>query len=88
MRYLPDVELALEHEALQRVVKNYPTYPYDEWRHLQSKEIANLQASRHEVRLVEVTAEEFTADCAFTGATCDLGTFNHFIVRKGRSQQN
>jgi len=46
--YLPRVTAA-DHEALRRLVDNYPADSYEKWLFLQAKEIANWQRSGWEV---------------------------------------
>ena len=49
--YLPRVTAA-DHEALRRLVDNYPANSYEKWLFLQAKEIANWQRSGWEVILI------------------------------------
>jgi hypothetical protein len=83
-RYFPDVASPAEHEALQRVVKYYPAYPYNEWLNVEAKKIADCRASGHEAKLVPITANEFTAYCDRTGALRDINTFAGVVFDKGR----
>ena len=83
-RYLADVRHETEHRALQRSVRLYPAESYAQWHERQESEIARLLARHHEVRLVEVTADEFADYCARTGTKRDIGAFTGFLWDKGK----
>jgi hypothetical protein len=84
IRYLVDVRHETEHRALQRSIRLYPAESYAQWRERQEREIARMLARHDEVRLVEVTAEEFADYCARTGARRDIGAFTGFLWDKGK----
>ena len=63
--YLPRVTAA-DHEALRRLVGNYPANWYEKWLFLQAKEIANWQRSGWEVVLIDVSADDFVRYCRET----------------------
>ncbi len=72
--YLPRVTTA-DHEALRRLVDNYPADSYEKWLNLQAKEIANWRRSGWDVVLIDVNADDFLRYCRATGASPNFHTF-------------
>jgi hypothetical protein len=88
IRYFPKVRDASQHEFLQGVIKGYPPNPYNEWRDLQEKEMANFRAAQGgEAWLVPFTYHEFTDYCRDTRSTNDFDSFLNFILWKGSRQK-
>jgi len=79
--YLPRVTAA-DHEALRRLVGNYPPDSYEKWLFLQAKEIANWQRSGWEVILIDVGADDFVRYCRETGASPNFHTFRGIASAK------
>ena len=79
--YLPRVTAA-DHEALRRLVGNYPAHSYEKWLFLQAKEIANWQRSGWEVVLIDVSADDFVRYCRETGASPKFRTFRGIASAK------
>jgi hypothetical protein len=79
--YLPSVT-ATDHEALRRMVDNYPADTYEKWRFLQTKEIANWRKSGWDVVLIDVTADDFVRYCKETGASPNFHTFRGIASAK------
>jgi hypothetical protein len=72
--YLPRVT-AGEHDALARLVDNYPADSYEKWLALQAREIANWERSGWKVVLIDVGADDFVRYCRETGASPSFHTF-------------
>jgi hypothetical protein len=85
--YLPRVD-ATDHEALRRLVGNYPADSYEKWLHLQAKEIANWQRSGWEVILIDVSADDFVRYCRETGASPNFQTFRGIASAKAIGKFN
>jgi hypothetical protein len=85
--YLPCVT-ATEHEALRRLVGNYPAESYEKWLYLQAKEIANWRRSGWEVVLIDVSADDFTRYCRETGASPNFHTFRGIASAKAIGKFN
>lgn len=79
--YLPRVTAA-DHEALRRLVDNYPADSYEKWLFLQAKEIANWQRSGWEVILIDVGADDFVRYCRETRASPNFHTFRGIASAK------
>ena len=79
--YLPRVTAA-DHEALRRLVGNYPADSYEKWLFLQAKEIANWQRSGWEVILIDVSADDFVRYFRETGASPNFHTFSGIASAK------
>jgi len=85
--YLPRVTAA-DHEALRRLVDNYPADSYEKWLYLQAKEIANWQKSRWRVILIDVSADDFVRYCRDTGASRNYHTFRGIASAKAIGKFN
>jgi len=79
--YLPRVTAA-DHEALRRLVGNYPANSYEKWLFLQAKEIANWQRNGWEVVLIDVSADDFVRYCLETRASPNFHTFRGIASAK------
>ena len=83
VQYFARVKSASDHEALQKLVRHYPSCSYEEWHFREAKKMADWKARRHAVKMVDVTPAEFTAYCEKTKARPDLTTFLKFSDRQG-----
>lgn len=79
--YLPRVTAA-EHEALARLVDNYPAESYERWLFLQAREIGNWERSGWKVVLIDVGADDFVRYCRDTGASPSFHTFRGIASAK------
>ncbi|ATQ69551.1 MULTISPECIES: hypothetical protein [Methylosinus] len=79
--YLPRVAAA-DHDALARLVDNYPADSHEKWQFLQAKEIANWERSGWTVVLVDVGADDFVRYCRETGASPSFHTFRGIASAK------
>lgn len=82
VQYFARVKSASDHEALQRIVRHYPSCSYEEWHFREAKKMADWKARRHAVKMVDVTPAEFTDYCQKRGAKPDLTTFLKFLSDK------
>ena len=80
VQYFARVKSASDHEALQKIVRHYPSCSYEEWHFREAKKMADWKARRHAVKMVDVTPAEFTAYCEKTKARPDLTTFLKFLT--------
>ena len=79
--YLPRIA-AEDHEALSRVVENYPAQSFGKWLYLQEKEIANWKRSGWEVVLIDISRDDFVRYCRETGASPSFHTFRGIASAK------
>ena len=79
--YLPRITLE-DHEALRRLVDNFPTNSYQKWLDFQAKEIANWQRSGWEVVLIDISQDDFARYCRETGASPSFHTFRGIASAK------
>lgn len=79
--YLPRVAAA-DHDALARLVDNYPADTHQKWLFLQAKEIANWERSGWTVVLIDVGADDFVRYCRETGASPSFHTFRGIASAK------
>ena len=82
VQYFARVKSASDHEALQKIVRHYPSCSYEEWHFREAKKMADWKARRHAVKMVDVTPAEFTAYCEKRDAKPDLTTFLKFLTDK------
>jgi hypothetical protein len=82
VQYFACVKSASDHEALQKLVRHYPSCSYEEWHFREAKKMADWKARRHAVKMVDVTPAEFTAYCEKNKARPDLTTFLKFLTDK------
>ncbi len=85
--YLPRIAAA-DHEALRRVVENYPAESYEKWLNFQEKEIANWKRSGWDVILIDVSADDFVRYCRETRASPNFHTFRGIASAKAIGKFN
>ena len=82
VQYYARVKSASDHEALQKIVRHYPSCSFEEWHFREAKKMADWRARRHVCKMVDITPAEVTEYCERTGAKADISTFLKILSDK------
>ena len=82
VQYFARVKSASDHEALQKIVRHYPSCSFEEWHFREAKKMSDWRARRHVCKMVDITPAEVTEYCERTGAKPDISTFLKILSDK------
>lgn len=84
--YVPRIA-AEEWEAMKRLIRPCPAARYEDWLAFQAKEIADIHASRHSAKLVDVVAADYARYLAARRGKRDIERLRGYAFEKATGKR-
>ena len=84
--YLPRIAEE-EWAAMKRLIRPCPADSYEAWLAFQAQEIADIKASRHSARMVDVAAADYARYCARRRGRRDIERLRGYVFEKATGKR-